>query len=265
MIGPRSLVGQVAIAVVASTAVAAPSERDDSERLAHAIPVVLGGALYVISEAPLKDAITPQHCRWCEPNAFDASVRSALRWDDVHLAAKLSNWTGYVGSPLLATGGLLWSSDPDGRRWLDDTIPVLQAAVAVGLLNQTVKVIVGRQRPFSYYGTTPTRARNDFHTSFFSGHTALGFAMVTSSATVAHLRDYRSETALWIGGAVLATATSYLRIAADAHYATDVLVGAVVGSGIGIAIPLLLHRDVLTDEAAVPRTRPVLLSIGGAF
>jgi membrane-associated phospholipid phosphatase len=37
-------------------------------------------------------------------------------------------------------------------------------------------------------------------------------------------------------------ATGYLRIAADRHYATDVLAGAAVGTGVGLGWPLLVLR-----------------------
>ena len=55
------------------------------------------------------------------------------------------------------------------------------------------------------------------------------------------MRGYRLAPAIWGAGAALATVTGYLRIAADKHYFSDVLVGAVVGSAIGIGVPLLFH------------------------
>ena len=36
-------------------------------------------------------------------------------------------------------------------------------------------------------------------------------------------------------------AVGYTRMAADQHYLTDVLVGAAVGAGIGVGMPLWLH------------------------
>jgi hypothetical protein len=41
----------------------------------------------------------------------------------------------------------------------------------------------------------------------------------------------------------LAAATGYLRIAADSHYFSDVLVGAAVGTAVGLLVPHLLHKE----------------------
>ncbi len=265
----------VLIVLLGARAQASPDERSDRSRyLYQPLPIALGGGVYLLLELGLKEQVTPQECRWCRANALDRSIRNALVWDFVKGPDQLSNITGYVGNPVLALGGLFLSNldADDNREWYDDAIPVLQAGIATGMINQTFKVIFGRRRPFAEFKGTATRAKNDWNTSFFSGHTALAFAMTTSSGTVASLRGYRSAPFIWAGGFVLATATGYLRIACDAHYFTDVLGGAIVGSAIGVAVPLLFHRDVLTDEASpTPRKQsssrdPVIFSLyGGAF
>jgi hypothetical protein len=269
--------GVLALAAwLGGSAHASPDERTDRSRyLYQPIPIAAGGTIYLVLELGLKDEITPTECRWCRANALDTSIRNALVWNLVKGPDQLSNLTGYVGNPTLAIAGLFLSNldADDNREWYDDAIPVLQAGIATGIVNQTVKVIFGRRRPYAEFKGTSTRAANDVNTSFFSGHTALAFAMTTSSGTVATLRGYRSAPFIWAGGFVLATATGYFRLAADAHYFTDVLVGGIVGSAIGVAVPLLFHDDVLTDEASpTPRSSsrsssdPIIFSLyGGAF
>ncbi len=255
------------------TAHADPSERADRNRVYQAAPFAAGGAFYLLLEFGLKDAITPDHCRWCRSNALDTAARSALKWDDVHRADQVSNVTGYFAAPSLAIGSLMLSSagEHDGRRWFDDSIPVLQAGIVGGVANQGFKLIFVRRRPYSEFKAKSVRKANDSNTSFFSGHTGLAFAMASSSGMVASLRDYRSAPAIWAGGMVLAVGTGYLRVASDAHYLTDVIAGAVAGTAIGLAIPLLFHREVLTDEAPVARTKrhasrgTVMLSFGSRF
>ena len=66
--------------------------------------------------------------------------------------------------------------------------------------------------------------------------------MVAASATVALLRDYPGATVLTIAGAASAALVGYLRVAADQHYLVDVLAGSALGTLVGVAIPLLLHR-----------------------
>jgi len=265
---PRAGV-MLAVVLASATASADPSERTDRSRLFHAIPPVAGGALYLTLEIAIKGRIIPDECRWCESNRFDTAVRSSLRWDRVQAANAISNITGYVGNPAYAMALLITSNRGDWRRTYDDLMPVVQAGVVTGVVNWIGKAIAVRRRPFALFKAEPVRAKHDYDTSFFSGHTSLAFTMAVSSATVARLRDYRSETALWIGGLTLATATGYLRIAGDAHYATDVITGALVGAAIGIAVPLFFHLDALTDEAPVPRRlsdeQPVMFSFGSAF
>jgi membrane-associated phospholipid phosphatase len=65
------------------------------------------------------------------------------------------------------------------------------------------------------------------------------------------MRGYRWAPLAWsVGGAIAAT-TGYLRIAADKHWLTDVVVGALVGAGIGFALPFVFHSAVADPPAGV--------------
>ena len=265
----RTLV--VVLLFASRTAHADPSERSDTDRAWHFTPVILGGASYLIVEFALKQQISRAGCWWCEPPGLDARARS-LKWDNVDRAHAISNVTGFVVSPLFALGGLAASTaftDRDSRRVYDDLLPVVQAGVTAGLLNEVLKIAIARQRPYARFkGRSVMQRPGESYTSFFSGHAALVFAMATSSGTVASLRGYDSAPILWGGGLAIAVATSYLRIASDTHYLTDVLFGAALGTVLGIGIPRLFHRDVLTDEPASSRqasTQPVMFTFGSRF
>jgi membrane-associated phospholipid phosphatase len=245
-----------------------PSERSDRDRVWHVAPFAVGAAVYLALEFGLKERISRPTCLWCTSGPVDAGFRTRLKWQRVENADLASNLTGYIGAPALAIGLLVATTadDPDLRRWFDDTVPVLQAGIITGMINQTFKLIFARRRPFAEFKTTSVQTRaGDVNTSFFSGHTALAFAMATASGTVASLRGYRTAPVFWAGGLALAGMTGYLRIGADAHYFTDVLAGAIVGSALGVAIPLLFHRDVLTDEPAPTARGQLMLSFGTRF
>jgi membrane-associated phospholipid phosphatase len=68
------------------------------------------------------------------------------------------------------------------------------------------------------------------------------FAVVVSGSTLFFMQDMPG--APWVLGVGLAAAafTGYLRIAANQHYLSDVLVSAGVGSLVGWAVPYLFHR-----------------------
>ncbi|MEZ4367451.1 MAG: phosphatase PAP2 family protein [Kofleriaceae bacterium] len=270
----RAVASAIVVALILAAAPAHAEPRTDGERRGHGLAVVLGGSAYLALELGFKQAITADHCRWCARNRLDDRVRTAVRWDDVELADLLGNVTGYVGAPLVSVLGLTAASadQPELRRWFDDVVPVMQAGVAAGLVNQLVKVVAMRERPYAAHGGRPVQGAGDENVSFYSGHTTLAFATATAAGTVASLRGYRAAPLIWLGGGAFAVATGYLRMAADAHYLTDVAVGAIAGAAIGVLVPWLLHRDVLRGDGdgtaragTADDAAPLGLSFGGAF
>ena len=244
----------------------AATGRRDKMRYVHAITIAGMSAFYLSTEYLVKDSLAPAVCRWCEPPGFDRSVRDALVWSNVDRAETLGDVTAFVAQPLGMAGLLVAASWPgDRRRWFDDLAPVLEAGISVSIIDQAFKFAIGRSRPFVRFGPPERPPEVDDNVSFFSGHAALAFSLAVSAGVVAHRRGYRLEPAIWATGLTIATATAYLRIAADKHYLTDVAVGAVVGAGFGYLVPRLLHIDVLYRardggvRALIPTARGVAL------
>jgi membrane-associated phospholipid phosphatase len=127
----------------------------------------------------------------------------------------------------------------------------LAANIAV---TDVVKRLVGRPRPYAHFHR-PYRpedlVKDDAHYSFYSGHSSTSFAMAVAAGMLSHYHGYRNEATVWATGLTLATTTGVLRIAADQHYATDVIVGAAAGGFVGWLVPRL-HRP---DEIPQPRIR----------
>lgn len=210
------------------------------------IPVTLAaGAVVGAPQAWL----LPDACRWCvapgELNALDASARQALRWQSPQTAASLSDITAFLATPALSFGLLAGGAAAEGSlsQTPVDLLLSAEATVATIAVTQIVKVVAARQRPFTI--GVPSEAicpEDDPYTSFFSGHTSISFAVAVSSGTIASMRGYRTAPWIWATALPLAATAGYLRIAADKHYLTDVLVGAAVGSALGFAIPYVFHR-----------------------
>ena len=114
-----------------------------------------------------------------------------------------------------------------------------EAVALNGALTQIVKFTAGRERPFVHAlpaDQKPLTAHPaDNNVSFYSSHTSFAFSLAVSTATVASMRHYRWARVIWGVGLVSAAAVGYLRIAADQHYFTDVLVGAAAGSACRIS------------------------------
>lgn len=204
----------------------------------------------------LKSHLAPANCRWCDRdasgadtlNAVDSGSRDALRWSNTSRANTLSNLSGFVLAPLAALGMTALAASHDGAlgQVPVDGLLIAEATALSADLNQIVKFAVGRERPFVHVLSETDKLRtsqpSDNNASFYSGHTNLVFALAVSSGTVASMREYRYAPAVWATGLTLAAATGWLRIAADKHYLSDVLTGAVVGSAVGFAVPYLGHR-----------------------
>jgi membrane-associated phospholipid phosphatase len=271
----RALFAFVAVALAAPGAVcgreASPSRNELRYDPAVDVPITLVGAgLWIASEFAFKEQLAPERCRWCDRtedgadalNGLDRSMRRGLRWTDTEAAGRASDMLLFVGVPA-TTLGLSWlAARHDGRAsdFPVDALIVLQAAVVSADLNQIVKFAVGRQRPCAHYagdcGGGAGRALADQNLSFYSGHASVSFTLATASGTVASMRGYRRAPWIWAVGLALATTTSYLRIAADRHYMTDVLTGAALGSAVGLALPRLLHRPGRPLDRFVPAAVP---------
>lgn len=213
------------------------------KRVLHLSIAAAGGVVFLGSEL-LKPRLAADTCRWCKPPSFDASVRDALVWDNTRRADVLSTIDAYVVAPIAGIT-LLALSDYDAGfpRFLDDTIPVLETIALTQLVVQAVKFTVGRQRPFARFGTD-VAFEPDQNLSFPSGHSALGFSITVAAGMIAHWRNYWTEPYIWGTGIFLSVSTEYLRMAADKHYFTDVLVGGGIGIAGGLLIPRLMREDV---------------------
>lgn len=208
-----------------------------------------------------KDDISPSSCRWCNSNAMDTSIRNDLKWSNTNAAEKTSTVLAYGLAPVLSTGLTAFAEYKDDSL---DNLPVdimiiAEAASLSSLFSQIVKISVARQRPDVHFGptTSPDKEKN---VSFYSGHTSLAFSIAVATGTVASMRGYELAPYIWGAGLAVAATTGYLRMAADKHYFTDVLGGAVAGSAFGFAIPYLFHRP---ESKPLPVSMAIIPTDGG--
>jgi membrane-associated phospholipid phosphatase len=214
------------------------------------LAVTLGAAGLWGGLEALKPTLAPAACRWCQPTALDAWTRGRLRWAEPDGARRASDLLAYAVLPAAAAASALLAARRGGDSWeegLRDLLVVAEAATLAGAAGQLVKFGVARERPFvraRRLAGGPAVEDPDDLLSFWSGHTAFTVALATAAGTVAAQRGDRA--APWVLGSGLAAAATvgWLRIAADKHWATDVLAGAAVGAAVGWAVPALLHPRV---------------------
>ena len=209
------------------------------------LPVTLGAAGFWLGTELAKPDLAPKDCRVCEPNRFDALGRKALAWKDPALASKLSDIALYGVAPVavLGTGALVAHSNDRLEQYGRDLLLVAEAVAVSQALNQGMKLVVGRERPYAHdlgpEAETVVNRPEENNLSFYSGHTNLAFALTASTATVARMRGYRGANWIWAVGLPIAATVAWLRVGADKHYVTDVLAGAALGTATGVLIPAI--------------------------
>ncbi len=185
---------------------------------------------------------------------IDDDVRDALRppsyrqrllaedMSDVLLGA--TSTFALFGDPLVNAAWLRDSPDVGWQLfWINGEVMALTLGIQQGIANA-----IGRERPYGRVcGTSELDERshhcegNDRYRSYFSGHTSVPFS-IAAATCVNHAYLPLSGGSAWVPctvGFLAATASGTLRIVSDNHYATDVITGVVVGTSIGLMVPLL--------------------------
>jgi membrane-associated phospholipid phosphatase len=242
-----------------------------------------GAVLWIGSEALLKGELVPKRCHWCDRAADGSDSLNAVdRWGR-GLAAntpegrnawnKASNVADFAVLPVGLIGAQYLLSSGSGapvRYFAEDTTIILESFVMSQVANQVVKFAVGRERPFVHVLPEDqkllTEQPTDNNLSFYSGHTAMAFSLVTAAGTVSELRGYKNRWLIWAVGLPAAASVGLMRMGADKHYLTDVLVGAAAGSLFGVGVPLLLHgRQGQAQTQSTSMSMNVSGSLGGVM
>lgn len=259
----RLLVGlEAALSLFFASALSFGQTRELRWNPAVDVTVTATGAVVWIASEVLEGRLAPARCRWCSVDVVDARVRDELVWHDTTTADTISDVTGFVLMPLgaLGLGTLAAAHDHVVGNVPEDALLVAEATVVAEDVTQLTKLLVGRERPFVHALPLEEKPLTPFpsgnNVSFFSGHASEAFALAAASGTISEMRGYRWAAVTWSVGGAIATTTAYLRIAADRHWLTDVLVGAVVGAGIGFAMPYVFHSP---GDASLRASSPAAL------
>lgn len=173
----------------------------------------------------------------------------------------------YALPPIFFTIRLIDYGIGNWRGYLTDAVVVAESVVTSGVLDEIVRRSVRRPRPYMYEaGVYPDqRSGVEATLSFYSGHTSASFAFTTATSYAFMLRHPGSKWnwLVWIGLMGFSSAQGVLRVLSGDHFPTDVIVGAVVGTGIGLIVPTLHRRHSALDSPLLSSLSLVPMQIDG--
>lgn len=130
--------------------------------------------------------------------------------------------------------------------------------IASGIITPTIKFITGRARPRENLGIAtfhPFNLSYSSNSSFPSGHTTQAFALASVIA------NHYDETWVAYSSYTVAGLVGAARIYHDAHFASDVLAGALIGTLVGKSV--VAHNKTMRSAKVIilPEIAPGLIGV----
>ncbi|WP_394846776.1 phosphatase PAP2 family protein [Pendulispora brunnea] len=242
---PLALTVQLFSLSVTSTAAAEPTARGPAYKvhLELDLPIVLvAGAIassfFFLPEA--RGVACAPNCDRSRINGFDRAAAGLYdpTWSVV----------GDIATAATLIGPLVVIVVDEGlANGLRDDLVVAEAMLVTSALQVSLSYAVARPRPRVYNDDAPLDERTDANAarSFFSGHVA-----DTVATSVAALRTFQRLGKPALGWAVFSVGLAgsgvvgVARVASGAHFPSDVIAGAAIGTGIGILLPAIHESGV---------------------
>ena len=152
----------------------------------------------------------------------------------------------------MATPAVLLANEKD--EWLTCGVMYAETLLIANGIKELTKLAVNRTRPYMYYDSETFPEKDvddgDWANSFPSGHTTMAFAGATfaSYTFCKYFPESKWRIPVVAGSYALAATTAALRLSSGNHFMTDVLAGAVLGSGVGFLVPWLHTFNARHDD-----------------
>jgi membrane-associated phospholipid phosphatase len=253
--------------VAASARVAAAAPPHDDPDAVFDVSLPIDGAVIVASAAgilvpyALTSRLIHPSCP-CSPasvNAFDRGV--------IGNASDSADWISDVtaGLTIVAPPVADWLALRRPRPFLDDLIVFTESLTVNGALVTLAKFTVQRPIPRVYSDPALVGDPHSYR-SFYSGHTSLVFAALSTTSVTLNAR-YGLTWQPWVATVVIGASVATERILAGYHFYTDVLVGAAAGTAVGtlVAVVHLRARRLRFSAFRPPTGIGAGIALGGAL
>lgn len=152
-------------------------------------------------------------------------------------------------------------------EWLTIGVMYAETLLIANGIKEWTKLLVYRARPYMYFDDYPQDKLEDgdWNCSFPSGHTTFAFAGAAFTTMVFCQSFPASKWKYVVAGASfgMAVLTGAFRMASGNHFFTDVLVGAVIGSAVGFAVPYMHTKSFYGKFERKPKTASASLTPTG--
>jgi membrane-associated phospholipid phosphatase len=245
----------VGLALAASRADAA-SEGDSIYQVHPVVDgaVIAASSATIITLYALGKEILDVHCP-CDPKDVNSIDRHAIG-NDSDIASRAGDIM--VGLSLVTPVVLDWLALRQVGPYLEDLTIFAETLAVSGAFLTIAKHATSRPFPRTYAGDPDLVGHAGGYRSFYSGHTTLTFAALSASSFTIG-RRYGIHFLPWLTTVVIGSSVGVAMVASGWHFPSDVAVGAVAGTTVGVAIPVLHLRQVQLQPliSAFPQSGPV--------
>jgi membrane-associated phospholipid phosphatase len=205
--------------------------------LAIDIPLIVVGGAAGLARVLFENQLVHKDCP-CSPDGINSLDRWTVHYHSqaASIVADATVYSVLSALPLVDLFALGF-----GRAWGEDLVIYVEALAVDTALQNATNFIVARPRPRTYAGDPAFVGAGEGYLSFYAGHVSTAFAGLAVAAYTIRKR-YGEQVWPWFVGALIASSVGVERVASGHHFPTDVAVAAVVGTGIGIAVPWLHLR-----------------------